>query len=309
LAGLSMAQQHQPRTSAEPGEWPPRLVWALQKNSAWPDALAMKATLTLCLAKEGLMPDDIVFIPAVLQTTPFLLVLDLSRNNLGPHWTKVLTEGLKHTKELKELALWGCGITDVAGLNTALENTTVPGCSGINTLRLGGNRLNAQGIRTLAAAFKETSELTFLSLERNPIGAMGAQSLLLALKRVWNLKTLHLGECRLGHQGALALSEGLGHTRDMRELTLECNEIGPEGAWELVPGFQRTIQLTHLDLSWNQLGQEGVRAVAMAVQTCRHLKRLLVSGNGMDPSAEREMMAGLKQVACGMSLPPCAAVY
>lgn len=281
-----------------------KLRRALQQSTPWPDRAAMRPMRALQMPRAGLTGRELAYLPALICHTPQLQSIDLSINDFGLYWAALLDASLQYTEEMTSIELWGCGITDLSGLQAALAHTNTLKSRGMTHLGLGGNQLFPPGLRALPAAMKEMPKLTSLDLSRNPIGEAGAHFLALGLAKTWELTKLALGECKIGPRGAMFLAEGLQHTKVLRELTMECNEICAEGAWELVQAFQCTPELETLDLTWNNLGQQGVRALAFALQQCRKLDKLAISGNALDPTVERELCRGIRQTALGLLLPP-----
>lgn len=289
---------------------PFRLDKALRRNCPWPEAKGLKSLKKLSMVREGLRPSDIQALPLVFRHTPVIQALDLSWNDVGPGWVQVITEAVIATcnefdqTEFAVLELQWCGITEMSGLKKALEYTNNTGSSGFKALHLGANKLGPTSMVDLLAVAKELPKLTSLILEKNPIGPQGAFSLSHTLRFTRELTVLLLGECCIGPDGAAELAEGLTHTRELKELGLQCNRIGPGGAEALRHAFPQLVGLVSLDLSWNSLGKDGMQSVAKGLLNCRKLDRLLLGGNGLDPSAERELMIGMKHISSGLLDPP-----
>ena len=81
------------------------------------------------------------------------------------------------------------------------------------------------GAKSLAVTLKESSQLTFLSLE-------------------WN---------QIGSDGAMFLAEALTFNTSLLHVDLRNNNIGDEGALELSKALDSNDTLKTLDLRWNQV--------------------------------------------------------
>merc|ERR1712187_113404 len=138
---------------------------------------------------------------------------------------------------------------------------------------------------------------------------MGDPSLLPSFPIVRKLRVLNLNECRIGPRGCIAIGQGLAYLKELRELYMACNNIGPQGVQELIEPLKYTPFLEVFDLSWNRLGEEGVHLLAHALLKTRHVKRLILGGNGLDPGAEREYQRSLKQIANGTLQPALDSAY
>lgn len=269
----------------------------------------MKSLKALVMEREQLRPSDIRALPLVLRLLPELVALDLSCNDVGPEWVRVLAEAIFATTndldqtEFSQLVMQFCGLKSLSGLAAALDCTTNTGSAGMTALNFAGNRLGPKAMEDLYPVAKSAPKLKSLILEKNPLGPDGAFALVSAIRATPELEVLRLGECSIGPDGAADLADGLRELRSLQELGLECNGIGSEGARALVEALQRLEELTSLDVSWNSLGQSGVQQIAVALRYCRRMGRLLVVGNGLDPAAERELSRGVRQIATGVLEP------
>lgn len=282
---------------------------ALRQQTSWPDKMGMRQVRKLNFKDFGLGEWDLRALPEVFKSIPFLDELILSSNNLGPSWAALLTAAFEHTMDLTKLALYDCGITDLAGLEKAMLKTNIvneSGCQtsfGLKVLDLGSNKISGKGMQLFPSALKEATIMHTLKMNRNPLGESGGYALSVVLSEARKLKTLNLNECSLGHRGVIGLAQGLVNCKELLELYLACNRIGGAGVEEFIEPFKYTQRLAVLDMSYNYLGQDGVQRLAFALSNNKYVQRVIICGNGLDPSAEREMAHGLRQIANGTLRP------
>jgi Ran GTPase-activating protein (RanGAP) involved in mRNA processing and transport len=88
------------------------------------------------------------------------------------------------------------------------------------------------GAKSLAATLKESSQLTFLSLEWNQIGSDGAMYLAEALSFNTSLLHVDLRNNNIGDEGALELSRALEANDTLKTLDLRWNQVRPKTEFE-----------------------------------------------------------------------------
>lgn len=120
----------------------------------------------------------------------------------------------------------------------------------LHKVELRGNSISEEGIRILAAAFRQQHFIRNISLEWNNIG-----------------------------NSVGILLESLAHCTSIQLLDLRNNKIGAEGASAIASFLETNTSISKIDLRWNEIGTLGCQRILQALPRCPSLKFLEVSGN------------------------------
>ncbi|XP_041628594.1 NACHT, LRR and PYD domains-containing protein 1 isoform X4 [Vulpes lagopus] len=169
---------------------------------------------------------------------------------------QVLFSTLRASGSLKELDLSGNHLSHPA-VQSLCKALKFP-CCHLETVRLAGCGLTAEGCSDLASALSASPALAELELSFNLLLDAGAQHLSKGLsKPACRLRRLLLAGCGLTSCCCGALASALSTSPLLTELDLQQNELGDVGVRLLCGGLGRpTCQLTLLWLDQTQLSEE-----------------------------------------------------
>ncbi|PVD34310.1 hypothetical protein C0Q70_05581 [Pomacea canaliculata] len=249
---------------------------------------------------------------AIISANCHLTVLDLSDNAFGPRGVEGLVDLLQSSScfSLRELLLNnnGLGIGGGKMLSECLLECHRKSVAAGQPLALrvfvsGRNRLENDGAKALAAAFKTigtleelcmpqnginppgisalvdaisvNTNLRVLNLNDNTFTATGAKEMAKVLPKLQNLEVVNFGDCLVRTEGAKALAVALkdSHSK-LKELILSGNEIKQPGALSVAECVSNKDNLKLVDLNANQLGDEGVELVRDSMEAVGKLNAL-----------------------------------
>jgi len=164
---------------------------------------------------------------SVWEGNIWLIILDLSNNQIGEEGGTALAKALNKYHSLKELYLKG-------------------------------NWIRNQGAIDFALALKENPSLETLDLSDNQIGEKGGSFLAKALEKNFSLKSLYLINNQIGNQGAVDFALSLEKNVFLKELYLSDNQIGNVGGTALAKALEENFYLELLDLSGHQIADKIV---------------------------------------------------
>ena len=127
-------------------------------------------------------------------------------------------------------------------------------CS-LSALYLGGNRLSAQGLESLAPHFSSLISLQSISLGHdgglgNSLRDSGAAVLAQNLSALVCLTQIGLRSCKIGDAGVCALASSLRSALCLKAVDMESNPVGSVGLRGLAQGPPRCTTLRSLALGW-----------------------------------------------------------
>jgi len=235
--------------------------------------------------------EDVKILLEVPVPWSLLIKLDLSKNNIGPKGTEIISQKFAefNNLQLTHLNLSDNGIKSegVISLSRFINH-----CINLKELDLSCNHIQKEAAERLASAFTECTKLTNLNLSYNRLETKGTQIVINAIRKFSTLTHLNLcnnlcnnfcidfeGEDSLrklthlnlsgnyiGSEGAKMLSRMLANNEVLTYLNLYANNIGTEGTESLTRAI--LFNLTHLDLSLNNIRSEGATSLAEMLKQC-----------------------------------------
>nr|XP_021528436.1 NACHT, LRR and PYD domains-containing protein 1 isoform X2 [Aotus nancymaae] len=171
------------------------------------------------------------------------------------YW-QILFSVLKVTGSLKELDLSG-NLLSLSAVQSLCETLRYPRCL-LETLRLAGCGLTAEGCKDLASGLRTNQTLTEVELSFNMLTDAGAKHLCQGLRRPsCKLQRLQLVSCGLTSGCCQALASVLSASPSLKELDLQQNDLDDVGVQLLCKGLRRpTCKLTRLGLDQTTLSDE-----------------------------------------------------
>nr|XP_054112192.1 NACHT, LRR and PYD domains-containing protein 1 [Callithrix jacchus]XP_054112193.1 NACHT, LRR and PYD domains-containing protein 1 [Callithrix jacchus] len=171
------------------------------------------------------------------------------------YW-QILFSVLKVTRSLKELDLSG-NLLSLSAVQSLCETLKYPRCL-LETLRLAGCGLTAEGCKDLASGLRTNQTLTEVELSFNVLTDAGAKHLCQGLR--WptcKLQRLQLVSCGLTSGCCRALASVLSASPSLTDLDLQQNDLDDVGVQLLCKGLRRpTCKLTRLGLDQTTLSNE-----------------------------------------------------
>ena len=170
------------------------------------------------------------------------------------------------------------------------------GKTSLRSLSLEGNRIGADGARSLSTALGKDSMISVLEIQHNKIGASGAEALAEALLSNVALRSLDLYDNDLGQDGAVAIIGALKNHPGLVRLNLRFNRIGDVGAQAVADLLLHRVAnklpcLSHVNLAVNRITAAGALPLLAAAQACKSLVDLRL---GLNDIADDEKV--LKQL-------------
>lgn len=212
--------------------------------------------------------------------------LDLCKQSLGLANAERVFGALRANQQVRSLLLGTDGLRSAGAIAVAamLADQRPPG---LETLYLGCNHIELEGVEALARAIA-TTPIRALWLKRNPVGVEGARVLADLLRAQPALEVLDLTNTRLSDAGAEAIAQGLlgqvGHASGLEVLLLGGNGISVRGAEALADALAVHPFLRELGLAASQLGDAGAHALARGIERSRRLERLDLASNAIGVS-------------------------
>ncbi len=178
-----------------------------------------------------------------------LVELDLSHN-------KITTEGFRLIAK--------CFFDDEVVSHGDDESSTI---SILATLKLVGNRLRAEGARTLSRLLKTNCSLITLDVRMNRLDDAGGELLMDGLRHNIHLKNLSIASNALGSLTILSLCKLLHSNKVLEILDLSCSHFQDTDLAKLAIAMKHTgtCSLTSLDLRGNLVSNENVSEALRAI--------------------------------------------
>ena len=177
-----------------------------------------------------------------------------------------------------KLNMIGMNPSDAVSLQRVLKTFT-----GLSSLSLPGNRIDANILKALVAGLVKNSSLTALDLSHNKIDDEGVAALSLVLmKKDIRLQRLDLSDNMVRVEGAKSLGRALTSNATVKSLSLRLNRLSDAGGEKLFDKISSNSTLTFLDVSSNDLGSDSARALHDALSaptSCCALTSIDLSGN------------------------------
>lgn len=222
--------------------------------------------------------------------------LDLCKQNLGPGSACTIAGALYDNPNVHHLLLGTNGL----GLNGAPALTAlcaaVRASDSIETLYLGCNMIEADGLKKLLPALAPDSNLQALWLKRNPIGIEGAALLCAAIQNGSRLRVLDLVDTHIGSEGLNLLVSAICESKccQIEHLYLGGNNFGERDA-ECIARLltKKELPLKGLYLSVNHLGDEGTAILGESLKHNRDLQCLSLASNYIGASGLKVLCRGL----------------
>jgi Ran GTPase-activating protein (RanGAP) involved in mRNA processing and transport len=279
-----------------------RITTQLMNGLAFGGPCAHKfKTLTLAfneIGSEGLINTCTWF---EKYSTTHMLRLDISFNNIEDGGAEALGKCDVLINNLEHLHLAGNSITgkgfghivegfkrspSLIGLDCSGNNGKFDGAchlarlleapgTRLASLRLGGNKIDVEGAKSLCAALTRNSSLTHLDISNNNIGDGAMLHLARALVKKRDLSSLVLCFNDISAVGMKALGVGLTDYHSLVTLALDNNKLADDGAFILAEAL-KCMSLKVLGLSFNKMETAGIDHI---VRVSHQLQSLNVSGN------------------------------
>jgi diadenosine tetraphosphatase ApaH/serine/threonine PP2A family protein phosphatase len=218
---------------------------------------------SLDISGNGLTDKCGSLLATLLQRSPKLVILNLSRNRLGEKaldlYGKELGPSQLTRLDLSDnrVSVTGCRelcsgiiaaqtITNLDLRNTGLTSKNVEalssmiaGCNSLLSINLSQNKLKEDFGLGIAGGLKANSSITSLDIRDNLIGNKGFLAICTALKTATNVLTLHVDSNGIDDDCVSACMRTLSYNRGLRRITLLRNKLS----------LRSMGMLTNLDLS------------------------------------------------------------
>ena len=174
--------------------------------------------------------------------------------------------------------------------NTNIDDTTANALSKVianNTKLILVDIFNCnlqKGAGTIAAALKNTSTITTLSLSDNKIPGSVADDLAVAIYVNCNLERLRLADNNLHHHAA-AIASALCQIRTLVELNFNNNNMTEKVADELSLAIENNKSLQVLRIGGNDLKSNGVIRISLSISRLSKLRMLAINDNQITEEA------------------------
>ncbi|KAI0234623.1 Ran GTPase-activating protein 1 [Lamellibrachia satsuma] len=263
--------------------------------------MSAQATLTeLDLSDNAFGPNGMVGLTDLLKSSSCyrLQALKLNNNGLGIHGGKMLADCLLEchrrgcqagTPLQLRVFVSGRGRLENDGAKALAEAFKVMGS--LEEVSMPQNGINPKGIAALADAFAQNPNLRVINMNDNTFTVAGARSMAEALPHLSRLEEVNFGDCLVRNAGAEVLAEALtnGH-QSLKRLILSFNEVKESGANAIAYAMTEKPDLEKLDLDGNQLGEDGIRVVRATMESVDKLDLLgsFSDDEGLDSEEEED---------------------
>ncbi|XP_032136048.1 NACHT, LRR and PYD domains-containing protein 1 [Sapajus apella] len=218
------------------------------------------------------------------------------------YW-QILFSVLKVTGSLKELDLSG-NLLSLSAVQSLCETLRYPRCL-LETLRLAGCGLTAEGCKDLASGLRTNQTLTEVELSFNVLTDAGAKHLCQGLRRPsCKLQRLQLVSCGLTFGCCRALASVLSASPSLKELDLQQNDLDDVGVQLLCKGLRHpTCKLTRLGHFQQTLSNETRQEQKALVQEkpriqffrMRRKPSVMIPNEGLDTGEMSNSTSSLKR--------------
>jgi len=208
------------------------------------------------------------------------------------HFVEALVGKAPDTLNLHTLSLARCDLccdeADVVG-RLLLK------CPELNTLELGGNNFEAEGMRQLATGINRLRRLVTLGVQGNKMHAGGIAALSFSVGELASIRELNLGGNWLGVDGARIFVESmernssLGGACPLVRLDLRGNWIQDNGLLAVCSVVERCSSLEYLGLRNNWIGDPGTLRLVQVIDSLNVLRELDLQGNWIKEEGAKAM--------------------
>lgn len=223
--------------------------------------------------------------------------IDLCKQVVGPTHINKLMDSIKDNPHIKHFLL-GNNVIDVVGAKAIADFITNEHVPKIETWYIAGNRIDTEGAKLLAEAFKHDKDARSLWLKRNPLKAEGVRYISEMLEVNDTLEILDLHNVYCNDEGINYLFESLKKNTTLKNIYLDANGITCEGAKKIAEYFnyktvngEKGIESIWIDM--NRLGDNGVKILADSLQNYHQLKRLVVGSCRMEADGAKYLLEKL----------------
>ena len=175
--------------------------------------------------------------------------LNLAHCGCGDMYSGILVNSLQNLPSITRLNLSENRLT-----SKSLKMSSVGLPCWIVDIELANNRLGYASIRLWKQYFKNTRNITRLSIRNNRISDNRGAKMICAFESLPHLKYLNMSKNGLGNKSAVALSSLLSKSVCLQHLYLSWNYFHGSDSQVLANGLSSNMTLVSLDLSWNNLG-------------------------------------------------------
>ncbi|MDB5840731.1 MAG: protein NLRC3-like [Herminiimonas sp.] len=217
-----------------------------------------------------------------LVTSPPVVALDLSGNEIGAAGARALANAIRKNTILTEINLTNNAIRDkgTIAIASALEENQT-----LKKLVLNQNDISGVGAEALARGLMENDTLCELDLGNNNVRSAGGRSFASLLEVNKTLTRLKLSSNQIGDEGAEAIASVLGVNKTLTNLDVSHNNIRDDGASALGAGLEKNHKLSSLNLGNNRIGDDGASALATGLNKNATLIKLKLGYNDISTTA------------------------
>jgi Ran GTPase-activating protein (RanGAP) involved in mRNA processing and transport len=232
----------------------------------------------LALGKVGTLTLRRTLLPALkMNALPFqsVVMLDLSRNRLGPHAFSCLMHAVAGTApNLKELDVsWNMATAECCpAIAMMLANNAV-----LQKLVISNNPLTTCISEDLGKAMK--TNRTLKSLELEAVGLMDACSLFEGISGHPGLTSLNVSRNGCGSKSWLKFGQSVTQGIPLKSLRAKNAEIGREAASSVAAAIRSQKVMTDLDVSGCKLGASEAGELVEALSACAGVKSIVLADN------------------------------
>lgn len=239
----------------------------------------------------SLTKEDCEKLGKALQELTKLRKLKIHKSNLEFKHCQALMRGLMECKQLEELDLSHCKISDTGTLCVCRYLEAGVNLKILNLTNNGIGKIGAEGLG-YALLQDGCKELKELNLRLNPLGLDGTMGILRAVVRCSIPKKLVIAACMLDEEATLKISQMIKLNNTLHTLDVSSNYFGQEVGGFLVEAVRDNTTIHWLDVretdlskeQQNQITEYLVRNRKATAYKARHRKR---------PEAEDEIFSYL----------------
>ncbi|XP_069798957.1 uncharacterized protein [Dendropsophus ebraccatus] len=214
---------------------------------------------------------------AIMASKSEVETINLNLNEIGPGGAKTLVGLLRRKPSITSLLLYGNQL-GAAGVRTLMAGLCAlwrpdRGASSLNSsglrlseLDIGGNQMESDGLRSVAAFLKLNPPLRQLCLAHSSVTDMVAWEELFEVMKVnTNVTHLLLDDNGLGDRGAALVSALIQVNHSLLSLDLDDNDIGEEGGRAIIGSLGSGSPLTNISLENNPISAHTINAIKRAL--------------------------------------------
>lgn len=207
--------------------------------------------------------------------------LSLNNNGLGTTGGKLLAKTLLACHKTSSAAGTPLQLNTFISGRNRLENEGAKALAEafktIGTLQhveMPQNGIQRPGVSALAEALTVNTQMRILNLNDNTFTETGSIAIAKALPYLKDLEEINFGDCLVRNEGAEAFAQSLKSHTNLKRLILSGNEIGFEGANAIVIAMENKSNLKLIDLNENQIGEEGIELIQGSMDAINKLECL-----------------------------------